>query len=238
MRFKWRPADAFTRAGRRWSPWRILAVPLGFACAVAVFLFVADMTLRALILFGPDNVIFCTPTHVSAIILFLALAVLSVPAGLVIANLLLWTIRPIRAALERADARAGQSFATANAQLVNFAMLSALILLPIYVIALGSKDCLSDSEIYYRPHLLASQQTYALSQVAEVRPRCTKGTRGGWDIGLDLAMNDGASFDLAVIGPWFSSSSDRILTSLRGLRSNDSRIHSDCPIGLRKLVSP
>jgi hypothetical protein len=145
---------------------------------------------------------------------------------------------PIRAALERAEAHAGQSFSTANAGLVKFSAISALILMPIYVIAVGSEVCLSDSKIYYRPYSLASQQTYDMSQVAEVRPRCTKGNRGGWDIGLDLVMSDGASFDFAVVGPWFSSSSARILTSLRGLRSSDSQIDSDCPIGLRKLVSP
>ena len=179
MRFKWRPARALIRAERRRSPWRILALPLGLACAIGVFLFVADVTLHALIFFGPDKVFFCTPTHISEIVLLLAVGVLSVLIGFIIANLLLWMLPPIRAALERAEAHAGQSFSTANARLVKFSAISALILMPIYVIAVGSEVCLSDSKIYYRPYSLASQQTYDMSQVAEVRPRCTKGNRGG-----------------------------------------------------------
>jgi hypothetical protein len=238
MNAKWRPGNALTRAGRRQSPWRILAVPLGFACAIGVFLFGSNLTLRAQIFFGPDKVFFCTPIHSSAIILFLAIGVLSLLIGFIIGNLLLWMVRPIRAALEQAEARAGQSFVTANAELIKFASISALVLLPIYVAAVCSKVCLSDSQIYYQSHALSPLQTYGMSQLAEVRPRCTEGSRGGWDIGLDIAVIDGASFDLAVVGPWFSASSERILSSLRGVRSNDSQIEPGCPIGLRKLISP
>jgi hypothetical protein len=208
------------------------------ACAIVTFLFGSNLTLRAQIWFGPDHVFFCTPTHLSAIILFLVLAVLSIPLGFLIANLLLWMVPPIRAALERAEARAGGSFASANAGIVKFTLVSAIVLLPVYTAAVGSKVCLSGSEIYYQAHLLAPLQTYAISQLTQVRPRCIKGGRGGWDIGLDIALSDGTSFDLAVVGPWFSASSESILPSLRGIRSNDSQIESGCPIGLRKLLSP
>jgi hypothetical protein len=238
MNTKWRPGNALATAGRRRSPWRILAVPLGFSCAIGVFLFGSNLTLRAQIFFGPDKVFFCTPIHSSTIILFLAVGVLSLLIGFIIANLLLWIVPPIRAALERAEARVGQSFVTANAELFKFTSISTLVLLPIYVAAVSSKVCLSDSQIYYQSHLFSPLQTYGMSQLAEVRPRCTEGSRGGWGIGLDIAMIDGTSFDLAVVGPWFSASSERIMSSLRGVRSNDSQIELGCPTGLRTLISP
>jgi len=238
MSRKWRPGDALARAERRRPPWRIVAIALGLTCAIGVFLFGSNLTLRAQIFLGPDHVFFCTPTHLSAIILFLALGVLSIPIGFIIANLLLSMAPSIRSDLERAEARAGGSFATANAGLVKFTCVSVLVFLPVYTATVGAKICLSDSQIYYQSYLLAPLQTYDMSQITEVRPRCAKGGRGGWDIGLDIALSDGTSFDLAVVGPWFSASSEGILASLRGVRSNDSQIESGCPIGLRKLVSP
>jgi hypothetical protein len=171
-------------------------------------------------------------------ILFLIVGILSVLVGFTIANLLLWMVPPIRADLQRAEARAGQSFAAANTGLVKFTSISALVLLPVYIAAVSSNVCLSDSQIYYQSHMLSPLRTYDRSQLAEVRPRCTKGSRGGWDIGLDIVMIDGASFDLAVVGPWFTASSERILAMLHGVPSDDSRIELGCPVGLRKIVSP
>src|SRR5258708_28683250 len=113
MNSRWKPGNALARAKHRRSPWRIVAVPLGLVCAIAVFLFGCAVTLRAQVFFGPDHSFYCTPTHLSALILFLALGVLSIPIGFVVANLLLWTVPPIRAALEKAETRVGGSFATA-----------------------------------------------------------------------------------------------------------------------------
>jgi hypothetical protein len=228
---KWIRANA----RRRPSAWQILALGIGFACLIGVFIIGYDLTLRAQIFLGPDDVFFCTPTHVSAIILLLLLFGLSIPLGFIIANLMLWTVPPIRAALEKAD---GRSFANATAGLVRLTSVSALVLLPVYVAAVSSKVCLSESRIYYQSHLLASLQAYDLSQIAEVRPRCTKGSRGGWNIGLYIEMADGATFDLAYVEPWFFASSERILALLRGKRSNDSQIASGCPIGLRNRITP
>ena len=238
MNPKWRPGGALGRARSCWSPWRIATLPLGLGCAVAIFLFSSRATLRGQLLFGPDRVFFCTPTHLSMIILFLVLSIVSIPIGFAIANLLLWMVPPIRTALEQAEARAGRSFATANREIARFTFVSGLVLLPVYVMAFGPKVCLAHSQLSYQSHTFASPQTYNLTELSEVRPRCTRGSRGGWDIGLDLVLSDGTSFDLAVVGPWFSASSDSILALLRGLRLNDSEIDAGCPLGLRKLVSP
>jgi hypothetical protein len=110
-------------------------------------------------------------------------------------------------------------------------------LLPICVAATSSEVCLSDSHIYYRAHVFSQLQAYGISQIAEVRPRCMKGSRGGWDIGLNVVMIDGATLDLAVVGPWFSASSPMILAFLRDVRSSNAQIESGCPNGLRRLIS-
>lgn len=238
MNIRRRLGNALSRAECRRSLWRLLALPLGFACAIGIFLFLSYTTLRAQIFFGPDDVFFCTPSHLSSIVLLLTGGVLSLPVGLMVANLLLWMVPPARAALELAELQAGESFATANAGLAKFVAMSALMLLPIFAAAARPQACLSDSQVYYRPQVLSSFQAYDLSQLAEVRPRCTKGSRGGWDIGLEIEMTDGVSLDLAVVGPWFSSSSQRILAALGSVRSNSSQIDPRCPSGFRNLISP
>jgi len=209
-----------------------------FACLLGISAFLVLATLRAQAYFVHDDVHVCVPTNVGAIISFLAIFFFSIPLGGVMANLLMWLIPPARKALDRAEARVGQSFSKSNSELLKVAALSTLVLVPIYVIAFGSKVCLSESRIYYQLHLLAPQRTYSLSQVVEVQPRCTRASRGGWDLGLGIAMDDGASFDLAVGGPLFASSSKRILSLLRGLRVNDSQIDRSCPLVRRQEISP
>jgi hypothetical protein len=174
----------------------------------------------------------------AAVILFLSLAVLSVPLGFLCVNLLLWILPPIRAALDRAEARAGGSFASANAQLLRFAAIAALILVPVCALAIRSSIALSDSRIYYRADLFSPMQPHEKSEIAQVLPRCTPGGRSSWNIGLDIAMRDGVTFDLAVLGPWFSGSSDRILAWLKDVPLDNSGIDPACPVGLKKLLSP
>jgi hypothetical protein len=205
-------------------------------CAIALFLLCGNLTLRGQLLFGPDAVFFCTPTLVAALILFLVVAALSVPAGFLAANLLLWPVPAIRTALQRSGAR--QSFAAANAEFIRMTAILALVLLPVYAVAVGSKVCLSDSQLYYRPSTLWTSRTYDLSQVTDLRPRCVRSSRGGWNLGLDVTTTDGSSFDLAVVDRWFAASSDRILAALQGVGSNDSQIDSGCPAALRALVVP
>lgn len=231
--------DARVRARRRRSRWRILAVPiLGFACTIGVFLVCISLALQAQNFFGSDSAFYCTPTRPAAIVLSMSLFLVSIAIGFLIANLLLRTILPIRAALEQAEARAGQSFTTVNAALIRYAVLFAIVGLPICAVAASSRVCLSDSQIFYRPHAFAILQSYSLSKVVELRPQCFRGVRGAWDIGLEVAMADGISLDLATIRPWFSRSSPRILAVLWGMRSDYSQIESACPTGLTKLISP
>jgi hypothetical protein len=233
---KWSSKEALARAARRRSPWLLLAIPLAFVCIGGVFLVFGDFAYHALFLFMPDDPFFCAPLHAALFILLLAAAMLSAPCGFVIANLLLWIFPPIRAALARADARAGQSFGASNRGLLRSAFVFAAALLPVCAIALGSRVCLSDTQIYYQSQALSSVRTYSLSQLVGLRPWCTTGTRGSWNFGLNLVMADGTSFDLAV-APWFASSSPRILATLWWVASDLSKIEPGCPRGLRALVS-
>jgi hypothetical protein len=235
MTAKWSLKDTLARAERRRSPWLIVAIPVGFVCMGGMFLVFGDLTYHALFLFTPDKPFFCTPSHVASIVLFLASASFSVPCGFMIANLLLWIVPPIRIALARADARAGQSFGAANRQLLRLTFVLAAVLLPICAIALGSRVCLSETHFYYQSHALSPLRAYDLSQLVELRPWCTASTRGGWNFGLNVVTADGTSFDLAV-APWFASSSGRILAELRWVPSDVSQIEPGCPRGLRARV--
>lgn len=232
-----RSGHAFARATRRWSPWRIVLVPLGLACVIGMFVVINNFAFDDLILLGPDHAFFCTPTHFAAFVLVILGFVVSVPIGLVIANLLLWMVPPIRYSLENAESRAGGSFVRNLSQLVTLALPMYLVVVPLYLIALSSSVCLSDGEIYYRPNIFFPLRTYDLSQVVEVRSRCTRG-REGWDIGIEITMTDGSLFDLAVAEGQYRASSERILGLFHNIRLKTAQISPDCPNNLKKSITP
>jgi hypothetical protein len=209
----------------------LIGVPVAMACALGISLLIEILAVRTLVLLAPDNVFFCTPTHYATLVLVLVGLLLSMPIGHMIANLVLWIVPPIRSALEQT----GRSFMRAQSQLAKVALYVSLFLVPIYLIALSSNVCVSDSEIYYRPNIFFPLGTYGVSQITEVRPRCTKG-RGGRNIELEIAMNDASLLDLAA-WPFFPSS-ERILALLRNVPQNARQVHHDCPVALRKLITP
>lgn len=150
-------------------------------------------------------------------------------------NVLLWFVPRVRHALNRAEARVGQSFSKRNAQLIKFLFATVALLLPVYLLAIGAMVCISKDTIYYRPQLLASMQSYSISQVKEVRPRCRR-DRGGGNIALIVTMRDGTSLDLAAFDLWFKSSSQQVLDLLRDRPWTYSEIDSGCPAYSRKLI--
>jgi hypothetical protein len=119
-------------------------------------------------------------------------------------------------------------------EISKFALLASLVVLPIYLFALSSNVCVSDSQIYYRPNIFFRLQTYGMSQIKEVRPRCVR-TRRGWNTGLAVAMTDASVFDIKQ--PLLPSS-ERILAVLRSAPLNASQIHNDCPVDIRKQITP
>jgi hypothetical protein len=239
MRLRQRPSNAIRRAGLRWGLWHLALLPLVFACIVGAFLVLTDLTLRlhgSLASLESPDAFYCTPTRVSWLLFIPVIFSFSVPLGLVIGNCVLWIIPNARLALGRTSLRGKRSFAHSNAGLLRFALIVALLSAPFYILALNSRICLSDSTIFYKAHGLSPTRTYSLSQVREVRSSCTRGSRGGWDIGLALVLND-ISFDLTQ-SPWFAASSERVLARLRGMRFDGTEVAAGCPIALRRLISP
>lgn len=211
----------------------LVGIPVTMMCALGILLLITSVAPRALVLLAPDNVFFCTPTQYALVILVIAGFVISVPIAGMTANLLMWMVPPIRSALENEKLRAGGSFIRAQSGIATLAVRMYLFLVPIYLIALSSNVCVSDSEIYYRPNILLPLRTYDLPQVVEVRPQCTRGR--GWNIGIEITMADGSLLDLGVL-PGFPS--ERILALLRNVPLNTSQIRRDCPSDLRKLITP
>jgi hypothetical protein len=212
------------------SRWRILAVPLGFAFAIAIFLFAGSIARKTMAATAPNHAFFCTPTHGASIVLFLALAVLSIPLGFLAANILFWLLPPVRAAFGVA------TFTAANTQLLKFGGLAALILLPVVWAALSSRVCLSDSVIDYQTGPFSPLEEHPLSEIASLQPACERGSRGGWNFALAVVLRDGTKLDLAAVSPWYSQSAPAILAALGHLPSDNARIDPACPAGFRKLI--
>jgi hypothetical protein len=214
----------------------VFIVSFGISCAIGAFLLGVYLTLRGQISFGPDEVFFCTPTHWAVIVLFLIIGALSLVIGFLVANLSLWLMRHI--VLQKGDGRFAAVAGVTKTTLVKLSSVSALALLPIYIVAFGSRTCLSVSQVYYQPGTFFPAKAIEISDIRKVRARCTMGSRGGWNIGFEVVLNDGSSLDLATIGPWFSAWSERISYLLRTRPFDDSDIRPGCPIHLRELISP
>ena len=233
--------------GVRWTPWLIVLVALLgplllVASGAGMFLLVDSLALRALILLSPDNVFFCTPTEPFYIVPEL---IFWFPIGLMAPFLLLWTVpRYRRSALDNAELRElWSSVIGSRSTIAIFGMYVTMV--PVYLFALSSNVCLSASEIYYRPNIFFPLQIYALSQIAEVRPQCTKGpkfairaSRSGPMIGLEIRMTDTTSFNIAAVKPVYLASSERILDLLQNVPLNNSEIDHDCPDDLKMLITP
>ena len=108
-------------------------------------------TFEALSAFPPKDAFFCTWTRFSWVVA-LANFFLAIPLGLVIANVLVWLIPPARRALNKAEARVGNSFAKANAGLVKFFLAMAAFLVPIQLLAAGSAVCMSQTAVSSTAH--------------------------------------------------------------------------------------
>jgi hypothetical protein len=227
------PDDVAPAKVRRWV--RLPMLVLGLICAVGLFLATARLTLEMQNRYAPDGAFFCSPLNVAAIVLFIAIASLSIPVGFLLANAVLWIGSGTRAG--KSERRSQQTFHAANAGLVRFAGLLAVVLLPVYVVAVGSEVCLSDKQVFYRKSSFSLLKTYRLDEIVELHPQCTRGSRGGWEVGLEAKMTDGLSFNFAAVGPWFSTWHEEILNVLRERSANLSEIDPQCPESLRALIT-
>jgi hypothetical protein len=238
MKVNWNPRDAFARARRRSTPWRVAMVPIGMACAIVVFVSYVYVSLHALLYLGPRDAFFCTPTRIASIVLLLVLLVLAFPPGMIITNCLFWLIPRVRNTLYRTEASAGQSFSKANTGLFKAFLALACVLLPIWAVAIDPTVCISKTAIYKRSWPLASMKVYPISHIAKVVPVCSRGSRGGWNIALLVTIDNDRSVDLAAIDIWYKSFSNSVLAVLQSLPWDYSRITRDCPEAYRKLISP
>src|SRR5262245_5393580 len=127
----------------RWTPWRLLLFPLAAISWVVLSIALALTSLKAAPAFPPNEAFFCTTTRYSPFILTLAPIFLAIAPCFLVANVVLWLIPPARRALDRAEARVGNSFAKSNAALAKFFLVTAALLIPMYLLAAGSAVCLS-----------------------------------------------------------------------------------------------
>ena len=237
MKANWKPRDAFARARRRSTPWRLAMVPVMMVCIIAVFFSYQYLSLHALSCLGPKDAFFCTPTHIASIVLILVLLVLALPAGMTITNCLFWLIPRVRDALDRVEASVGQSFSKANTELFKAFLAMTCVLLPIWVFGVGSIVCVSETTIYKRSWPLASITGYPISHIAKVVPMCSRGGRGGWNIALMVTTDDGISIDLVGLDIWYRSFSANVLAVLQDRSWDYSEIARNCPSTYRNLVA-
>ena len=146
---------------------------------------------------APDKVAFCGPNRISAVVLILNDLFLSIPVGFLLANLFVWLIPPARRALNAAEARVGHNFVQSNSELLKLFGIMIVILLPIHSVALASRVCVSNSQVYYQKHLFSGMKTYDRSEIKAIRKMCARSSRGGWNIEFYVIMKDGSAIYLS-----------------------------------------
>ncbi len=197
-RERWRVNDALGRAKARWTPWRFVLIPVGFALMAGTALFVNYFNGQIYSLLAPNKASFCGPNRISELVLLLNDILLSIPVGLLLANLCLWLIPPIRRRLNAAEARVGRTFVQSNSELFRFMLFTFLILLPVHAVAIASRVCISASQVYYQKYLFSEMRTYARSEIKAIRKTCSISSRGGSDIEFYLVMKDDSAIYLPV----------------------------------------
>jgi hypothetical protein len=213
------PGTGRVKVKQPFNPLRLLVViPAALASLIVPLAALVYITQNVFSLLCPDGVLFCTPTRLSMIIIFFVLIVYAGSLGGMFVTLL-WSPRRQR-----------------RSELKLFLKIGA-IPLPIYLLAVGSMVCVSETEVQYRTQLLAGWHHYPLSRIASVRPDCSRGSRGGWDVRLYITMDDGTSFDLATLHPWLPSRWQQVMGKLTSRPWDNSDIARDCPKSLRKLIS-
>lgn len=228
-------ADDHPATYSSWWLFLLLALFLWGACCWGFFEFLDSLVPRVLLLLSRDSVFFCTPTEPFYVLLELFIVFPFTIISLVLGLLILPSAR------ENLKKRP-EGWAVAVARVIPARWMIAggttyLLMVVLYLFALSSNVCLSDSELYYRPSIFYPMEIYRLSEVAEVRSICRK-ERRGWYTQLEIRMTDDSLFDLTAVKPIYDASSERIRAMLRGIPQNTVGMSPACPIEDKVRVIP
>jgi len=189
-------SEARQRAKRRKSPWNLLLIPLVIIGVGGVMYVWAQALLAIQRYLMPDDVIFSSYTTIGGALMFIPILFPSLGIGMMIANLLIWPIRPARMAFEReAKGIKGTSFPEAMRGLAIATAIMLIIALPLSTLGVLNYFYITPNGVHIRPLFSIREKHYAWGDIEKIKTKCLE---KGDKIYLNyiLHMTDGREIDL------------------------------------------
>jgi hypothetical protein len=188
--------NAKQRAKRRKSPWNFALIPFAIAgIGLVWFVFVRILLLLQNKLI-PTNTIFSNQTSLGAILLYIPPIFPAICLGLVVANILLWSIRPAREILDKeAEGTKGASFIDSTKGLLRLSIIFIIITTPISLLGVKGYFYILEDGIYICSLFHLKSKHYNWKDIEEIHTRCLLDRRN-LDLNYELVMKDGQTIDL------------------------------------------
>jgi hypothetical protein len=225
-------SEARQRAKRRKSPWNLLLIPL-VIIGFGVVLYASAQALlgvqRHLI---PDDAIFSSYTTIGAFLTFVPLVIPSLGISMIIANLIIWPVRPARMALDKeAKGIKGASFPEAMRGLAILTVIMLIIALPLSILGVFNYLYINSDGVHIRPLFSTKEKHYVWGDIEQIKTRCL-GERNNLHLNYVLHMKDGREVDLMKERPLkFVNAYDKIKPFL----ATQPQIKYDCQITNRDI---
>lgn len=189
-------SEARQRAKRRKSPWNLLLIPLVIIGVGGVMYVWAQALLVIQRYLMPDDVIFSSYTTIGGALMFIPILFPSLGIGMIIANLIIWLVRPARMAFEReAKGIKGASFPEAMRGLAIATALMLIIALPLSTLGVFNYFYITPNGVHIRPLFSIKEKHYAWSDIEQIRTRFLE-KKDNLYLNYILHMKDGREIDL------------------------------------------
>jgi hypothetical protein len=189
-------SEARQRAKRRKSPWNLLLIPLVIIGVGGVMYVWAQALLVIQRYLMPDDVIFSSYTTIGGALIFIPILFPSLGIGMMIANLILWPIRPARMAFEReAKGIKGTSFPEAMRGLAIATVMMLIIALPLSTLGVLNYFYITPNGVHIRPLFSIREKHYAWDDIDQIRTRFLE-KKNNIYLNYILHTKDGRDIDL------------------------------------------
>jgi hypothetical protein len=188
------------RAARRKSPWNLVLLAfaiLGIGSSWMAFARLFGEYRRSLI---PADAFLSSGTRFGNILMYVAPALPSIAIGFIVANLIIWCIRPARAALEHEDKQfPGTDFKSSNQGLLKLLVPLAVAALTLAFLGARNFWFLTSQGATYQPMLSLQAKQFNWSDIRSIRTACY--VRRVIEHNFVVSFQDGTSIDLAEETP-------------------------------------
>jgi hypothetical protein len=189
-------SEARQRAKRRKSPWNLLLIPLVIIGVGGVMYIWAQALLTIQRYLMPDDIIFSSYTTIGGALMFIPILFPSLGIGMMIANLLVWLIRPARVTLDKeAMGIKSTSFPEAMKGLAIVTVIMLIIVLPLNTLGVLNYFCITPDGVHIRPLFSIKEKHYAWGDIEQIRTRLLE-KKNNLYLNYILHMKDGREIDL------------------------------------------